>query len=152
MKIQFWPFHKRLPIDKIEAFAEELFHTGVRVLACGGGVTAHPVEAISKLTKKYTPQQLIRLSMELVFETPLDKEFPEGAAWVAEGIIYHLADKDLLQELKSMREQLINKKIERRLEDIEELIAGICGRLELPYPEGIEALDPQIETYLFLSE
>jgi len=164
MKIKFfWNKDKPLPKDKLDAFAEELFHSGVSVLACGGGVTAHPREAIATLTKKYTQGELIKLSMELLFEVSFDREFPEGATWVAQGIIYHLGDEQLTKSLIKIRQDLlatpprdpypqdITELGDTRLECLEELLAGLCGRLKLPYPEGVEPLDPQTEMYLFLS-
>ncbi|MEI8348887.1 MAG: hypothetical protein WCI77_01935 [Candidatus Omnitrophota bacterium] len=164
MKIKFfWNKDRSLPTDRLDAFAEELFHSGVSVLVCGGGVTAHPREAIAKLTKKYIQGELIKLSMELLFEVPFDKEFPEGATWVAQGIIYHLGDKQLTKSLIKIRQDLlttpprdsclqdITELDDTRLECLEELLAGLCGRLKLPYPERIEPLDPQMEMYLFLS-
>jgi hypothetical protein len=150
--------------DELKIFADTLFREGVDVLPCGGGVTTAPLRALPVLMKKYGKDKLIRLCMKLLFYTPVENDYPEGSDSVAEGVLYHLADADLLRELITIRQDrspllkerdkddIFEDKATIRMKLLEELISGICGRLQLPYPEGLSALDPQEEAYLFSGE
>ncbi len=132
---------------EINIFTKELFHYGVRILICGGGVSFHPGEALSVLSMKYKKDKLLQLSKQVAFETFL--KCPEGTVEVARGIIYHLADKELLDELIALRQQRLKEmppaNYKEDTQGIEELIDEICSRLEIPYPEGVETSDPLVK-------
>ncbi len=147
------------PCPELVEFANELIRHGAYILPCGGGITAEPRRAILELSSRYGRDELVRLCWELLFEvSPDDIPLHQEASSVAHGMLYHLADAALLRRLlgvyRSGRagKDKVAKHRERRLELIETLIAGVCHRLELPYPEGIEPLDPQVEHALFLDE
>jgi hypothetical protein len=102
--------------------------------------------------------------MKFLFYMSVERDYPEGSDYVAGGVLYHLAGPDLLRELITIhqnwlplmkgrdKEDLFKDEFTARMELLEHLISGICGRLRLPYPEGLSALEPQEEVYLFLGE
>ena len=135
-------------------FAVDLFRHGVYVLVCGGGVIAEPRRAIGQLKRKYGPEGLLRESRILLFESPGDSRFPEGTRSVASGIIYHLADGELLQDLVETRSQWLASPGDLcgKIKRIETLISGIARKLKLACPEGVSSMDAEQEHYAFLME
>lgn len=148
------------PLD----FSRDLFRHGVYVLPCGGGVIPEPRRAIGELEGRYGREGLLREARKLLFEASLEESYPEGSLSTASGILYHLADRDLYRELVGARGEWLARAQEegrgvpgegglnRRLERLQNLIGGISNRLRLPLPEGVPALDPQMEFSLFLEE
>ncbi|MHC5006905.1 MAG: hypothetical protein ACYTGF_06050 [Planctomycetota bacterium] len=135
------------PVD----FAVDLFLFGLHILPCGGGVIPEPRRAVRTLKRKYGQEGLVRESKILLFESPLDSEYPEGTRSVATGIIYHLADKELFRDLVETRSQWLEDPgdLSGRIRTIEALISGIAFRLKLPCPEGLSPVDVQAECDYF---
>lgn len=136
--------------DESRDFAQEIFQNGCSLLPCGGGVTFEPLRAISSLKNKYGTARLKQLCMKLLVSDSHDTNHPEGVIEVAQGILYHLADEEVLRELiKIYKRPMIYPHSQR---DLGKLIGGICNNLNLPTPPGITSLDIQEEHFLFRQE
>jgi len=147
---------------EMKKFAKDLFRSGVYVLGCGGGVISQPRRALGALKPEYELDELLRLSMEMLFEQPTDWRCPEGTIGTARGIICHIGDADLVQRLLCMREEWLPTPGEApadndpeqalrasKVEHVEVLVAGLSSRLGLPLPEGIAPMHPLDEYNLF---
>lgn len=134
-------------------FARDLFRHGVYVLPCGGGVISEPRRALAELERRYGREGLLRESRILLLEAPCEGPYPEGSEAVAMGIIYHLAEGELLRDLVETRRRWLESDVDLpgRMRTIETLISGIAPKLGLPCPEGVAPMDPQ-ECDAFLME
>jgi hypothetical protein len=145
-------FPKREPVKPGDVtpvdFAADLFCCGVHVLPCGGGVIPEPRRAVRELKRKYGQEGLLRESKILLFESPLDSKYPEGTRSVATGILYRLADGELLRDLVETRSRWLQSPgdLSDRIRAIEGLISGIAFTLRLPCPEGLSPVDVQAES------
>jgi hypothetical protein len=142
-------------------FIHDLNKYGIYALPCGGGVIAEPRQAIYLLKDTYGHEGLRHLCLDVVRCTVSgeDLTLQEGLWCTVTGILYHLAEVNVSQELvfiyrqqSKLNEQSPCKFNADMLGSIEFLISCICRRLGLLLPEGIPDVAHEDEVSYFWSD
>ena len=139
--------------DELRIFARDPFRKGVYVLPCGGGVISEPRKAIYYLRSRYGDDGLRRRCLRLVRQETTCPDNGEGlleGVWsTATGILYHLADEEVLAELWLVFQSQARNRPELPhdgsyciLGSVESLIVLISNRLQRPLPTGVRPLPP----------
>ncbi len=119
---------------------QDIIIYGLYQLPCGGAIIKQPRHVIKFLQHEYGRDELCQQCMQLVCGD-MPSHLSE-VKLVAEGVVYHLADDALLDELLAQRKD----------SSLDPLIASICKRLGHPVPDNIPPVSDHYESTLFGEE
>jgi hypothetical protein len=132
--------------DELREFVSSMYGPGFHVLSCGGGVDIEPGKLFKAMAPSYAEDELCRLCMELLLDTPREAVRVPEFVYGALGILYYVADRPALDRLIAA---LDDPDVPCGESVVRYAVAGLCARFELPLPEGVEPLDEQHMYYVF---